>query len=230
MTVRDVMTTAVISVKAVAPLKEVAQTLIDHRISGVPVVDDAGRVVGVVSEGDFLFKESGPAAIRRRRLARLLGDSKSTQARRSKVEATTAGEAMTSPAITIRTSEPVAEAARLMADRKVNRLVVMDGDELAGIVTRADLLRAFVRSDEDLAEVIRQEVLLRILWLDPAGFNVRVTRGVATITGHAERRSTAESVRSTVAMVPGIVGVKADVSWSLDDAEIRPGTVDAFFP
>jgi len=78
--------------------------------------------------------------------------------------------------------------------------------------------------------VIRQEVLLRILWLDPAGFNVRVTRGVATITGHAERRSTAESVRSTVAMVPGIVGVKADVSWSLDDAEIRPGTVDAFFP
>src|SRR4026208_2462954 len=117
MTFRGVIATAVISVTAVAPLKEVAQTLIDHRISGVPVVDDSGRVVGVVSEGDFLFKESGPAAIRRRRLARLLGDSKSTRARRSKVEATTAGEAMTSPAITIRTSEPVAEAARPHAAR-----------------------------------------------------------------------------------------------------------------
>src|SRR4026208_1594750 len=69
MTFRGVIATAVISVTAVAPLKEVAQTLIDHRISGVPVVDDSGRVVGVVSEGDFLFKESGPAAIRRRRLA-----------------------------------------------------------------------------------------------------------------------------------------------------------------
>jgi CBS domain-containing protein len=230
MTVRDVMTTSVVSVRAVTPLKEVAQTLIDHRISGVPVVDDAGRVVGVVSEGDFLFKESGAAAIRQRRLARLIGDSKSTQARRAKVDATTAGEAMTSPAITIRASQPVAEAARMMADRKVNRLVVMDGDELAGIVTRADLLRAFIRSDEDLAEVIRQDVLLRILWLDPAGFNVRVARGVATITGHAERRSTAESIKSTVAMVPGIVRVNADVSWNLDDAEIRPVSVDAFFP
>ena len=59
---------------------------------------------------------------------------------------------------------------------------------------------------------------------------MRVARGVATITGHAERRSTAESIKSTVAMVPGIVRVNADVSWNLDDAEIRPVSVDAFFP
>ena len=106
----------------------------------------------------------------------------------------------------------------------------MDGEELVGIVTRADLVRAFGRSDEELAEVIRQDVLLRILWLDPAGFTVDVTRGVATVRGHAERRSTAEAIESTVAMVPGIVGVQADISWHLDDADIRPVTLDAFFP
>jgi CBS domain-containing protein len=229
MTVRDVMTTAVVSVKEATPLKDVAKVLIDQGISGVPVEHDSGRVVGVVSEGDFLFKESGPEIARERRLARFFGDSKSAKAR-AKLEATTAGEAMTSPAITIRASQPVAEAARLMTARQVNRLVVLEGDELLGIVTRADLVRAFVRTDEELVDVIKQDVLLRILWLDPAGFDVHVKRGVATVIGHAERRSTAEAIRSTVAMVPGIVGVKATISWSLDDADIRPATVDAFFP
>jgi CBS domain-containing protein len=230
MMVRDVMTTSVVSVNVATPLKDVAAALIEHGISGVPVVDDAGRVVGVVSEADFLFKESGPKVVKRHALTRLFGDSKSTQKHRAKLEATTAGEAMTSPPITVRANQPIAEAARLMTDRQVNRLVVMDGDGLSGIVTRADLVRAFVRSDEELAEVIRQDVLLRILWLDPAGFTVHVTRGVARVAGHTERRSTAELVESTIAMVPGIVSVQADITWSLDDADVRPVTVDPFFP
>jgi CBS domain-containing protein len=229
LTVRDVMTTEVVSVNDATPLKDVATVLIDKGISGVPVVDDSGHVVGVVSEGDFLFKESGPGVAREHRLARFFGGSKSALAR-AKLEATTAGEAMTSPAITIRASQPVAEAARQMTAQHVNRLVVLEGDDLIGIVTRADLVRAFVRTDEELVDVIKQEVLLRILWLDPAGFDVHVKRGVAMISGHAERRSTAEAVRSSVAMVPGIVRVDANIGWSLDDAEIRPATVDAFFP
>jgi CBS domain-containing protein len=230
LTVHDVMTTSVVSVQETTPLKEVAQVLVDRGISGVPVVNESGRVVGIVSEADFLFKESGPEIVRQRRLARFFGDSKSNQARRAKLEATTAAEAMTTPAITISPTQPVAEAARLMTARQVNRLVVLDAEELIGIVTRADLVRAFVRSDEDLVEVIRKEVLLGILWVDPAGFTVEVRRGVATITGHTERRSTAEAIRSTVVMVPGIVAVNADISWSLDDADIRPVTLDAFFP
>jgi CBS domain-containing protein len=215
LTVHDVMTTSVVSVQETTPLKEVAQVLVDRGISGVPVVNESGRVAEIV---------------RQRRLARFFGDSKSNQARRAKLEATTAAEAMTTPAITISPTQPVAEAARLMTARQVNRLVVLDAEELIGIVTRADLVRAFVRSDEDLVEVIRKEVLLGILWVDPAGFTVEVRRGVATITGHTERRSTAEAIRSTVVMVPGIVAVNADISWSLDDADIRPVTLDAFFP
>ena len=230
MTVGDVMTTSVVTVKESTPLKEVAQVLIERGISGVPVVDDAGAVVGVVSEGDFLFKESGPEVVRSHRLGRLFGDQKAMQAREQKLQATTAGEAMTSPAITVRPNQTLAEAARVMTGQLVNRLVVIDGEKLAGIVTRADLVRAFVRADDELANTIREEVLLRIMWLDPAAFKVNVSHGVATITGHAERRSTAEAIETAIAMVPGIVGVRADITWSLEDGEVRPATVDAFFP
>jgi len=230
LTVGDVMTASVVTVKESAPLKEVAQSLIESGISGVPVVDDGGRVVGVVSEGDFLFKESGPEVVPKHRLARRFGRRDASEARQRKIDATTAGDAMTSPAITIRPSQTLAEAARVMTGQLVNRLVVMDGERLVGIVTRADLLRAFVRADDELAETIRQEVLLRIMWLDPAGFRVTVKRGVATVAGHTERRSTAEAIETAVAMIPGIVGVKADITWSAEDADVRPVTVDAFFP
>jgi CBS domain-containing protein len=231
MTVQDVMTTSVIWVAEDTPLKDVARSLIDKGISGVPVCDGAGRVVGVVSEADFLLKETGHAAVPRRPLARLLGDSRATRSWRSKLDATTAGEAMTSPAITVSPRETIAAAARTMTDKQVNRLIVTDVDgRPAGIVSRADLVRAYVRSDEELASTIREDVLLRILWLDPAAFSVKVRDGVATISGHVERRSTAEMVTSTVGMVPGIVRVDADVTWSTDDEKVAPSTVEPYYP
>jgi CBS domain-containing protein len=230
MTVRDVMTTSVISVKTDAPLKDVARLLVDHGISGVPVIDAEDRVVGVVSEADFLVKETGPDAQPHRRLEWLLGVSDATRSFHAKLEATTAEQAMTAPAITIAPSRSVGEAARTMANHSINRLVVVEDDRLVGIVSRADLVRAYVRSDEELADTIRDEVLRRILWLDPAGFSVRVHRGVATVKGHVDRRSTAETVERSIAMVPGIVDVQADVTWSLDDYRIWPTTTDPVFP
>lgn len=230
MTVRDVMTTSVISASHDAPLKDVANLLVEHGISGLPVVDADKRVVGVVSEADFLLKESGADAMPHGRLERLLGETKATRNYRAKLEATTAAEAMTSPAITVSSGHSISEAARTMTRHAINRLVVVDDGRLVGIVTRADLVRAYVRSDQELAETIRQDVVLRILWLDPAGFVVNVKDGVATIVGQVESRSTAEMVGRAVAMVPGIVDVRADVTWSLDDTKLRPPTVDPFFP
>jgi CBS domain-containing protein len=227
--VRDAMTRHVVTVRADTPLKEVAQVLIDAGVSGLPVVDDRGTVLGVVSEADFLVKGQGALAVRHRRLERLLGESPATRRQRTKVDARTAGEAMTSPAVTIEPIRSLQEAASVMIQHRVNRLPVVDRDRLVGIVTRADLVRAYLRTDEVL-DTIRDEVLHRILWLDPKLFDVEVRGGEVRIRGHVERRSTARIVAETIAMVPGIVSVTADVRWTLDDRDLQPAAVDAVFP
>jgi CBS domain-containing protein len=230
LTVRDVMTNSVISVHPSAPLKEVAQALNDNGISGVPVVEADGTVLGVVSEADLLIKEQGVDAIRHRRLARFFGESKQSRAQLVKLGAITAAEAMTSPAVTIASARPIHEAAATMMSRGVNRLPVVDDGRLVGIVSRADLVRAYVRSDDELATTICQDVILRILWLDPALFTVVVTDGVASISGRVERRSTAEMIERSVRMVPGVVDVRATVTWSMDDSQLKPITYDPVFP
>lgn len=230
MTVRDAMTRSVVSVTPSTPLKDVAQLLIDNRISGLPVVAEDGSVLGVVSEADLILKEEGPAAIRHRRLARIRGASAAARDREAKLSAATAGEAMTAPAVTIGPGRPIREAAALMTRRSMNRLPVVDDGRLVGIVTRADLVRAYVRSDEQLAASIRNDVILRILWLDPALFNVAVTDGVASISGRVERRSTAEMIEEAVRMVPGLVSVHASIEWSIDDRELQAPGPDYLSP
>jgi len=229
-TVRDVMTRAVLDVRPDTPLKVVAQRLIEHRISGLPVVDEAGRVIGVVSEGDLLVKEQPVDSIRHRPLARLFGESAETRQLLAKAEARTAGDAMTSPAITIEASRPVAAAATLMIQRKVNRLPVTEDGRLVGIVTRADVVRTFARTDDDLAAAIRSEVLVHALWLDPDQFAVDVVDGVATIRGTVERRSMASIVERMAEMVPGVVAVTADIGWSVDDREFAAPGPDYLSP
>jgi CBS domain-containing protein len=222
--VHDVMTESVLSVTPDAPLKEVARLLIERRISGMPVVDASGSVVGVISEGDLLVREQGREAIRRGPLARLFGESAETRNLMAKAEARTAGDAMTSPAITVDASTPIEAAAALMIERQVNRLPVVTEGRLVGIVTRADLVRSFARGDEELVEEIRNNVLRRALWLDPDAFTVGVTDGTATIGGSVERRSTAAILAHMVGMVPGILSVESHVTWSLDDRNIEaPG-------
>jgi len=229
-TVRDVMTTSVLAVRPETTLKEVARLLVERRISGLPVVNEAGRVVGVVSEADLLVKEQEPGALARGPLDRIFGESDELRQQRVKAEARTAGEAMTAPAITIDASRSVQQAANLMIERRVNRLPVIEDGRLVGIVTRADLVRSFVRSDEQLEATIRDDILLKALWIDPALFSVDVTDGVVTLSGGVDRRSTAEMVARMVEMVPGVVGVNAEIAWKVDDRKIDAPAPDYFSP
>ena len=230
MTARDVMTQPVVGVRPETPLREVARLLIDHRISGLPVVDEMGAVLGIVSEADFLIKEQGAEAVQHRRLARILGESSESRSQLAKVAALTAGEAMTAPAVTVSPGCRIAEAAAIMTGRGVNRLPVVDDGRLVGIITRADLVRAYVRTDDELASTIRDDVLLRILWLDPAQFTVIVKDGVASITGHVENRSTVEMVEQAVGLVPGVMGVHIDVTWSSDESRTVDAPLNSYFP
>jgi CBS domain-containing protein len=230
LTIRDVMSAPVFTVRRETPLKEVARLLIDNGVSGVPVVDEAGAVLGVVSEADFLLKEQGATAIRHRRLAGLLGESTRTRHQLGAVAARTAGEAMTSPAVTIDARRSIREAAAVMTHQHINRLPVIDQDRLVGIVTRADLVRAYLRSDQELVDTIRRDVLLGMLWLDPAAFEVTVANGEASLRGNVERRSTAKIIEETVRMVPGIVAVDTEIGWSLDDRDVALAEGDLASP
>jgi CBS domain-containing protein len=215
MRVEDVMTTDVIGVQPTTSLKEVAGILVQHKISGLPVVAADGAVVGVVSEGDILFKERGPSE-RKGRLSWLLEPY--GMEGRQKLEAHLAGEAMTAPAITIAPRRSVAEAARLMLEKRVNRLPVVDDEgTLIGIVTRADLVRAFARPDEAIEQEIRQDVLQHQMWLrDPAAVRVTVDGGKVTLSGTVDTRSDAEVAPVLVARVPGVVEVDSAVTWLYD--------------
>jgi CBS domain-containing protein len=228
MKVADVMSTAVVSVAADTPLKEVARLLAENGISGLPVVGDDGRVLGVVSEADFLLKEQGDR--RQSLFGWLFEGADARRAREEKLHATTAGEAMTAPALTIDRRATLHAAATLMVNRGVNRLPVAEDGFLVGIITRADLVRAFVRTDDELAETIRHEILLGAMSLDPVLFDISVTGGIARVRGRVDRRSDAELLERLVGTVPGIVSVDVDVSWISDGEPAEIPVIDHFLP
>ena len=222
-TVAQVMTRNVITVTPETPINEVARLLAEHSVSGPPVVDAANVVVGVVSEGDILVREAGSPTASRRPLARLFGPGRQVREQQAKVDAHTAGELMTSPALVIDEFRAIRAVAEIMTEHKVNRLPVVDADgKLLGIVTRADLVRAFVLTDADLAEAIRREVLILTMWLDPDKFEVVVDHGVAHVHGAVQKRSTAEMTARFVTMFPGVVSAETDITWTEDDGD---GTV-----
>lgn len=215
MKVSEVMTTEVVAVEPESTLKEVAELLAGHRISGLPVVDRTRRVLGVVSEADILQKEAGEDR-RRGLLGRLLARERPAQ-----LEARTAGEAMTSPPITLRPEREVAEAARLMLEREVNRLPVVDAEgRLVGIVTRADLVRAFARPDAEIERELREDVVLDTLWIDPATVELSVQNGEVTLAGEVDTKADARLLESFAVRVPGVVSIRSRLRWRRDEPRL----------
>jgi CBS domain-containing protein len=219
MRVEAIMSRDVVTVLPSATIKEVARLLARRRISGVPVVADDGRLVGVVSEGDIVFKERGVGEGDGRAYQWLFGRDDEAALKR---EAATAAEAMTTPAVTIEPQRTIDEAAQLMVRRSVNRLPVVSEKRLVGILTRADLVRAFVRTDEELAREIREEVLLHMLWIDPCGLRVHVGEGQVVLAGELATRTQVDLVCAYTARVPGVVAVDASgLTWRTDDLARR---------
>ena len=220
MNVKDVMTTEVLTVRPEAPLKAVAQLLVEHRISGLPVVNERSEVVGVISEADLLVKEGGLTPRRPGLLAWLLDSSDPKE--QLKLEARVAGDAMTAPAITIAPYRSIAAAAQEMLEHGINRLPVVRDGRLVGVVSRADLVRAFARSDEQVAAEARSQIeYFLVLDDDFSQLDVAVAEGELTLTGSVRRRSTAEALPAFVARVPGVVGVRSELSWIEDESKAK---------
>lgn len=117
------------------------------------------------------------------------------------------------PAITIPGGATVLDAAALMLEHRVNRLPVVDGGRLVGIVTRADLVRTFTRSDDDIERELRDDVLLRTLWRSPDSIGIDVRGGEVQLSGRVENELAAEALVSFARRVPGVVAVESRLTW-----------------
>ena len=211
MKVDDVMTSDVVSVSSATSLRDVARMLADQDISGLPVVDD-GQLVGVVSEADILVKEMEHKERRGGVIGWILEPDVGWK--ENKLEARTAGDAMSAPVITVRATDAVAKAATIMVENGINRLPVVDQDgALVGIVARADLVDAFTQTDAEIEREIREDVLQHQFWVSSESVDVVVEDGVVTLGGRIENEALAEVLPRVVARVPGVVEVTSLLTW-----------------
>ncbi|MET8808357.1 CBS domain-containing protein [Streptomyces sp. NPDC004546] len=222
--VGSVMATDVVRASYGTPFKELARLLAHHRISGLPVVDEDQKVIGVISETDLMARQAetpDPYASKRR--FRAVALTRGGRRRAAKAAARTAGRLMTEPPVTVRAEGTIVEAARTMAQRRVERLPVVDEeDRLVGIVTRRDLLQVFLRPDTRIRDEVVEEVLVRALWLPPQSVDVSVVEGVVTLAGQMERKSETEIAVSMTKQVDGVVAVVDNLTYRLDDSHVQP--------
>lgn len=217
LTVADVMTRDVVTVSPETPFKQIEQLIAERHISAVPVLGADGVPVGVVSEADLLLKTEAEGVERS-------SWSSGARQRDSKAQAQTAAGAMSSPAITIEPGAPLAAAARLMRKANVKRLPVVEEGRLVGIVSRADVLKSYLRPDAEILADVIEGVVTRSMWLDPASIQVEVNDGVVRMQGEVDRRSDVEILGHLTLAVEGVVGVELSVSFRFDDRDVKPPT------
>ncbi|MFC4463546.1 CBS domain-containing protein [Streptomyces xiangluensis] len=216
--VGEVMTSEVIGARQETPFKDVAQLLARHHISGLPVVDADDKVLGVISETDLIRRQAAKAERDRGGRFRLPALRRKVRIAAAKARAMTAGQLMSTPAITVHPEQAVADAARVMERHHIERLPVVDEeDRLIGIATRRDLLRVFLRTDEEIRQEILDEVMARAMCLPPHTVIVSVHDGTATLEGRLERRSDIPVAVQLTWRVDGVVGVMSSLTFRIDD-------------
>ncbi|MEU1406750.1 CBS domain-containing protein [Streptomyces sp. NPDC005728] len=220
--VSDVMTSRVVALRTGAAFKDIVKTMRDWRVSALPVLDDAGHVVGVVSEADLLPKEE----YRRGDLDRYGLVQHPTDVH--KADAVTAGELMTAPAITVTPDASLARAARVMARHGVKRLPVVGHDgALKGIVSRTDLLKVFLRDDADIAEEVRREVVQRLFGTHAEELRIEVRDGVVTLSGLVHDTALVPLVTHLARAVEGVVDVQCALTGPARPPDLESDVPDS---
>ena len=217
----DVMTRDVVTVSAGAPVAEAIRLMLDHRVSGVPVVDD-GKVVGILTEGDLLRRsETGTTRHRPRWLevlmgpGRMAGEYVRTHGRR-------VDDIMSQNVISVSEDTALDEVVQLMERRRIKRVPVLDGDDLVGVVSRADLLRALAQaletapgeapSDDEILEQINAE-LAKVAWVPRDGLSITVKNGVVDLNGVILDEKEREALRVVAENTPGVKAVEDHLVW-----------------
>lgn len=213
------MTSRVHVARPQTPFKRLVQLIEENKISAIPIVDAQGVPVGIVSESDLLFKE------RRRELeseSSLLHARRRRQ-ERAKAEGVVASEIMTTPPITVRSDTTLPQAARLMQQRNVRRLVVVDErDKIVGIVSRSDLLQVFLRTDDELRDEVLSTIVPSMLLSEPDSVQVAVRWNVVTLSGEVDRKTDAEIFARMTLELDGVVDVINRLTYRWDDTDSVP--------
>ncbi|HEV2357400.1 MAG TPA: CBS domain-containing protein [bacterium] len=217
-TAREIMSSPVVTAGPDTPVRELANLMLRFRVSGLPVVDDDRRVLGVVSEADLLQKEEEPLPDppllawhgRSLRLERMF-------TRYRKATGTVARDIMTENIVSATEETKAHELAHLMLRHNINRVLILRDGRLAGIVTRADVLKVFLRSDESILQTVR-DTLARELYIDPATLTLTSAGGIVTIAGTVDRHSDRAIMLKWIRSVDGVVAVHADdLAYRVDD-------------
>jgi CBS domain-containing protein len=218
----DVMTREVISVGRDTPIRQAIGLMLERHISGLPVVEEGGKLVGILTEGDLLRRgETGTARQRRHWLDLLLGPSRMageyvrTHGRR-------VGEIMTHEVVSVAEDTPLEEVVRLMEHHRIKRVPVVYGDSLLGLVSRADLLRALAAAiDREPAAVggdaeIRERILAELAkteWAPREGLTIAVEDGVVQLDGVVFDEKERAALRVAAENAPGVKGVEDHLVW-----------------
>lgn len=211
MLVAQAMSTELVTVAPETPLKDAARLMLAERVSGLPVLSE-GRLVGIITEADFVDQEAGYEWPHRYFLHDLLwGWGGAAGAARS-----TVGEAMTEGVVVVDPDTQIARAARLMVHHGVKRLPVVDDGRLVGIVSRADIMRVLVRSDADIASDVAAMIHRRLLPVDPEAITVTVSGGVVSLRGTVESYVDAQMLADIVERMDGVTRVDSALDWEVD--------------
>lgn len=206
MLVRDLMTTDVVAVGPGASIRDAARLMYRYRVSGVPVVDMDDHVLGIITEGDFLAME----------IERLETGAVPTKVR----------EVMSKSVKTIPPEMDVTGAARFMQAQDVKRLVVATDGKMVGILSRFDIVAAFTRPDDLIEDEIREDLVRRVLFVDPETIGVSVLNGVVTFVGSIGTRTEARLVEELARRLDGVVDVANELTWRIDDTDTREISID----
>jgi CBS domain-containing protein len=214
---RDIMSQPVITVDPDDEVAAVAQTLLDHRISAVPVVAN-GRLVGIVSEGDLLRRhESGTERQRRSWWLRLLSPVDEMAREYIQAHGLRARDVMTAPVTTVIEDTPVAEIANLLESRRIKRVPVVRDGEIVGIVSRANLLHAVAAQarraapeddadDSRIAQAVRDRIRAAP-WAKPLVVSPTVVDGHVELWGIVRSRTQRHAMLVLAERTPGVRGV-----------------------
>ena len=200
MHVRDLMTTDVVAVAPTTSIRDAARMMFRYRVSGLPVVDPEGHVLGIITEGDFLAME----------LKRADGGT----------TADVVSEVMSRSVLGISPDLEVMEAARYMSDHDVKRVVVVEDGTMTGIISRFDILAGFTRPDDLIEDEIREDLIRRVLFVDPSTVDVTVSNGVVRLFGKIGTRTEVRLMEELTRRLDGVVDVDNELEWRIDDTEL----------